>query len=77
VTPLGNEVIDRGESIYEKIISLDLSKFTFMDIIYIAGVITLFILAIKVVGKFLKFILVILAILLLLYWLSTLGIFST
>lgn len=74
---MGNEVIDRGESIYEKIISLDLSKFTFMDIIYIAGVITLFIFAIKVVGKFLKFILVILAILLLLYWLSTLGIFST
>ncbi len=68
-----NEVIDRGQSIMEKIQSLDLASLTFMDIIYIAGVIALLVLAVKVVSKFLKLALVLLALALLAYWLYTLG----
>ena len=70
-----SEVIDRGESILEKLKALDISSFTFMDVIYIAGVIALIILALKVVGKLAKGVFLVLAILLLLYWLYTLGFF--
>ena len=70
-----NEVIDRGQSIIEKLKALDLASFTFMDVIYIAGVIALFILAVKVVSKFLKLALVVLALALLAYGLYTLGLF--
>ena len=64
-----NEVIDRGQSIIEKLKALDLASFTLMDLIYIAGVIALFILAVKVVSKFLKLALIVLALALLAYWL--------
>ena len=70
-----SEVIARGESILEKLKALDISSFTFMDVIYIAGVIALIILALKVVGKLAKGVFLVLAILLLLYWLYTLGFF--
>ena len=69
------EVIDRGQSILEKVKNLDFSSFTFMDVIYIAGVIALFILAVKVVSRFFKTVLVILAIAVLLVWLYTQGFF--
>ena len=70
-----SEVIDRGQSISEKLKALDLASFTLMDLIYIAGVIALFILAVKVVSKFLKLALIVLALALLAYWLYTLGLF--
>ena len=69
------EVIDRGQSILEKVKNLDFSSFTFMDVIYIAGVIALFVLAVKVVSRFFKTVLVILAIAVLLVWLYTQGFF--
>jgi len=67
------EVIDRGQSILEKLKNLDFSSFTFMDLIFIVGVITLFVLAVKVVSRFFKAVLVILAIIVLLVWLYTQG----
>ena len=67
------EVIGRGQSILEKVKNLDFSSFTFMDIIFIAGVIALFVLAVKVVSRFFKTVLVILAIVVLLVWLYTQG----
>jgi hypothetical protein len=70
-----SEVIDRGESILEKLKAMDIASFTFMDVIYVAGVIALVVLALKVVGKLAKGVFWVLAILLLLYWLYTLGFF--
>ena len=67
------EVIDRGQSILEKLKNLDFSSFTFMDLIFIVGVITLFVLAVKVVSRFFKAVLVILAIVVLLAWLYKQG----
>lgn len=67
------EVIDRGQSILEKLKNLDFSSFTFMDLIFVAGVIALFVLAVKVVSRFFKTVLVILAVIVLLVWLYTQG----
>lgn len=67
------EVIDRGQSILEKLKNLDFSSFTFMDLIFIVGVITLFVLAVKVVSRFFKAVLIILAIVVLLVWLYKQG----
>lgn len=67
------EVIDRGQSILEKLKNLDFTSFTFMDLIFVAGVIALFVLAVKVVSRFFKTVLVILAIVVLLVWLYTQG----
>ena len=70
---MDTEVLDRGQSILEKLKNLDFSSFTFMDLIFIAGVIALFVLAVKVVSRFFKVVLVILAIIVLLVWLYTQG----
>ena len=67
------EVFDRGQSILEKLKNLDFSSFTFMDLIFVAGVIALFVLAVKVVSRFFKTVLVILAVIVLLVWLYTQG----
>lgn len=67
------EVIGRGQSILEKLKNLDFSSFTFMDLIFIVGVVTLFVLAVKVVSRFFKTVLIILAIVVLLVWLYKQG----
>ena len=67
------EVIGRGQSILEKLKNLDFSSFTLMDLIFIVGVVTLFVLAVKVVSRFFKTVLIILAIVVLLVWLYKQG----
>lgn len=73
---MDSEVIERGQSIFEKLAALNFADLTLMDLIYAVGVITLIVLACKITKKFFKVILVLLAIGLVLYWLWKQGIFA-
>jgi len=68
-----NEVVTEAQSIWEKLSHQEWSQFTAMDIIFIAGVITLLVLAVKLVRRFFKVLFAVLAIGLLLFWLYNRG----
>ncbi len=70
------EIIERGETILEKITSLDFSSLTLMDLVFAAGVIALVVLAVKITKKLLKLLFILLAVGLIIGWLFQRGVFS-
>lgn len=68
-----SEVVAEARSIWEKLSHQEWSRFTAMDIIFIAGVITLLVVAAKLVRRFFKVLFVLLAVALVLLWLYNRG----
>lgn len=69
-----NDAVTTTTQLWDKIMTGDISAFTFSDVIWAIGLIVIGVLAVKITYKLAKVILVILAIVLILFYLVTQGV---